>query len=1041
MRKLASIFHAVMLLLLLFFPFHSFSQSSTVSGTVKSADKNEPLTGATVKVDGAPTVVQTNDKGNYLIKASVGQTLTVSYIGYATQKIKVTSNVLNITMELAVNSGDEVVVTAYGQKRSKKELSYQVQEIKGDEVADTRRENFLNALAGRVAGATITPSSGMPGASTQIMLRGGTSIDGNNQPLFVVDGIPYDNQTLNQENIVGGGANRNSDYGNRGADINPEDIETITILKGPEAAALYGSDGAAGAIIITTRKGTKGKASVYYDNSFSWANVNRFPKIQTDYGRGINGISDNSSTINMASISSTLYLSYFGDKIAPGTQVYNNMKNFYQTGTTQNHNLSVEGGSDAATYRLSANYLTQTGTNPGTGFDKFSAKMSGTLKVSSKINILSSLTYTKTNTDKVSKGTFGSFLTLLTWPFYDDVTNWVNANGTRRYVRGTSAEYDNPLWDANKNPWSDKMDRITGNVTANIQLFPWWTAALTTGVDYYTQIGDRLVNPLSSEYVSVGGYYSIYEQTTRNISNQLSTTFRKKINDFDNRLSFGFVNDDNRTDIQSQDGTQLYEPDFRSINNTLLASRNSMYSMSSTRKVRFWGNYNLSFRNGLANFSLTGSREGNSTFMSRKIDKDPFYNFGAASLNFVLSDLEAIKKITWITYLKPRVSYGTTGKGPATPFNIDPKFTPATTTGGGYSLGTTAANYNLQPERTYNIEYGAEMQFFKNRFSLDFTIYNMRSKNQIVGARVSYGTGSVIQYINGGEVTNKGIEILANVDVIKSKNFNWRTTLNYSRNRGTITQMPSGLPTYYNSDSWVAGNIRSQMFVGAANGNLAGFISARNTNGQLLINPSTGLPTYNAESFVSIGNRAPDWTGGIINRFSYKNLTLSFTLDIRRGGQVFNGNEFLLYHIGLSTRTVDRNKLVIFDGVLQDGMQNTTNPTKNTVMINPLTMSDYYSSVAANPESQFIETVNWVRMRDLTLSYSLPSSWLKKQKVVSSASVFLVATDLFMLTNYSGADPSVSVNNASARGYGGGGIDFGSLAAPRVFSAGCKVKF
>jgi hypothetical protein len=253
--------------------------------------------------------------------------------------------------------------------------------------------------------------------------------------------------------------------------------------------------------------------------------------------------------------------------------------------------------------------------------------------------------------------------------------------------------------------------------------------------------------------------------------------------------------------------------------------------------------------------------------------------------------------------------------------------------------------------------------------------------------------------------------------------------------------MPSGLPTYYNSDTWVAGNIRSQMFVGAPNGNMAGFISARNTDGELLINTSTGLPTYVADNFVSIGNRSPDWTGGWINRFSYKNFLLSFTLDIRKGGEVFNGNEFVLYHIGLSARTQDRDKLVIYNGVLQDGMQNTSTPTKNTIMINPMTLDDYYFSVSANPESQFVETVNWLRMRDITLSYSLPSSALRRIKPVQSASFFVSGTDVFMLTNYSGADPSVSVNNASSRGYGGGGIDFGSLAVPRGINAGFKVNF
>lgn len=1029
-----------MLLLFLACFAPSFAQSQLVKGLITDAETKTPLQGVTVKLDGTTTVVQTDEGGHYVIKGTPGQTLVFSHIGFAEQRIKITNTVLNVIMDPFTNAGDEIVVTSYGQKRSKKELSYQVQELKGEDLSNTRRENFMTALAGRVAGISVSTSSGVPGASTQIMLRGATSIDGNNQPLMIVDGVPYDNQTLDQTNIVGGGANRNSDYGNRGADINPEDIESLTILKGPEAAALYGSDGASGAIIITTRKGTKGKSSVYYDNSFRWESVNRFPETQNVYARGRNGISDVTATANLPTISSTLYMAYFGDKYAPGTTLYNNMRNFFQTGKTQNHNLAIEGGSDVATYRFSANYVDQTGTTPNTAYNKLSAKMSGTLKVSKFVNLTSSFVYTKSKTDKVTKGNGGAFMNLLTWPGDDDVRNWQTVNGGRRLIRGTDVEYDNPFWDAYKNPSADKLDRLTGNMTVTAQLYPWWTASFTTSIDFYSQIGDRLVNPASREYLGTQGYYSIYEQSTRNATNQITTSFKKKTGDFDHRLSIGFVNEDNRTDIQSQDGTNLYEKDFRSINNTLLSTRSSMASVSQIRKVRFWGNYNLSYK-GLAYLSLAASEEGNSTFMSRKTDKDPFYGFGSASFNFVLTDLDAVKKLKWLSYAKPRISYGTTGKGPTTPYNIDPKFINSVLTGGGYYLGTTAANYTLRPERTTTLEYGAELQFFNRRVSLDVTRYESRSNDQIMAARVSYGTGSVLQFINGGQVTNKGIEILAGVDVIKTRKFYWRSTLNFARNRGVITKMPAGLPTFYNSDTWVAGNIRSQMFVGAPNGNLAGFISARNTNGDLLINPATGLPTNNSESFVSIGNRAPDWTGGWTNRFDYKNFSLSFTLDIRKGGQVFNGNEFLLYHIGLSARSLDRDKLVVYNGVLQDGMQNTATPTKNTILINPLTVDDYYFSVAANPESQFIETVNWVRMRDLSLSYNLPASLLKKQKVVQNVSFFVVGTDLFMITNYSGADPTVSVNNASSRGFGGSGIDFGSLASPRGVAFGCKVKF
>jgi hypothetical protein len=355
-------------------------------------------------------------------------------------------------------------------------------------------------------------------------------------------------------------------------------------------------------------------------------------------------------------------------------------------------------------------------------------------------------------------------------------------------------------------------------------------------------------------------------------------------------------------------------------------------------------------------------------------------------------------------------------------------------------LGTTASNTGLKPEYSKTFEYGAEFALFKNKLTLDVTRYNIKSTDQIIQARVSYGTGSVTKFINGGEVTNKGVEILATVEVAKTRNLLWKTSFTFASNRGVITQMPAGLPTYYNSDTWAIANLRSQMFVGAANGNLAGYITARNTTGDLLINPSSGLPTYTPE-FLTVGNRQPDWTGGVVNRVQYKDFSLIFTLDVRRGGQVFNGNEFLLYHIGLSNQSLDRDKLLVYKGVLQDGTQNTANPIPNTITINPLTMDEYYTSVSANPESSFIETVNWLRLRDLTLAYNIPSKLIRRQKLIGSASIFVTGTDLLMFTNYSGADPSVNVNNAATRGYGGAGIDYGALAAPRGINVGCKIKF
>jgi len=333
------------------------------------------------------------------------------------------------------------------------------------------------------------------------------------------------------------------------------------------------------------------------------------------------------------------------------------------------------------------------------------------------------------------------------------------------------------------------------------------------------------------------------------------------------------------------------------------------------------------------------------------------------------------------------------------------------------------------------------LKFFNNRLSIDFTRYSLTSKGQIIANRVSYGTGYVLKYLNGGSVENRGIEAVVTANVIKSKKLNWDVTVNFDRNRGRVVSLPSGLPTYYDSDTWVFGNIRSQVYPGVSISNLASSQIVRNTAGDILINPLTGLPSINAAlDFVPVGDRQPDFKIGLINTFYYRNFTLSFNLDFRKGGDVWNGNEYYLYVTGLSKRTLDRETPVVINGVLNDGLQNTTNPTRNSITIYPYYRSDYYTAGNVT-EADFIETVNWMRLRDATLTYTLPKSLLKRQKIISNASVFITGTDLFMITNYTGADPSVNSNTAFSRGYGGSGIDYGAISTPRGINVGCKIQF
>jgi ferric enterobactin receptor len=1020
------------------------AQAQKVSGTVVSSDDNSPLLGVTVtnKTTGSGST-QTNAVGYFTINATKGQVLVFTYVGFSRQEITVGDQTI-IGVKLLTNEKEGSVVTVYGMRKSKRELGYFAQEVKGEDIAQTKRENFLNALSGRVAGVNITPTSGLPGSSTSIVLRGVTSIGGNNQPLIVVDGIPYDNQTINQENLASGNSvalgNRSSDYTNRAADINSEDIETLTVLKGPEATALYGSDGASGAIIITTKKGKAGRANVTYTNSFRVDRVYRFPETQRTYARGANGVYDANATVNP--FAGGLLYAYFGPKYPANTKFYDNFDAFFKDGFTQNHNINVDGGSEGITYRLSGNFIDQKGMVPNTAFQRYTIRLGNGIRISPKLNLQTSLTYTGSKTKKAPKGVGSYFLTLLNFPADVDASIYTNPDGSKKPIRGVAlgtTDSDNPFWDVNKNKASDRTDRFNGNGTISYDPSKSLNFTWATGVDMYTSTGDYLTHPQSRFGFSTNGFYSVYEQVTRNTSNVIKGTYRKKFGNFQNTVTVGFAADDFKTRIESQRGEQYYELGYESLNNTAPTSQLAKTTVLNYRLVRFFANYSVGYKN-MVFVSVAGSREGNSKLNSAVVEKDPFYSYGSGSLSFVFTDIKGVDKIDWLSYGKLRVSYGTTGKGPVTPYIIDEQFVAQITTGGGYALGVTGSNQRLTRESTRNLEYGAEFRFLNDRFSIDFTRYQLRSADQILSARSSYGTGYILKYFNGGLVQNRGFEVTLKGDIIKKSKFTWDALVNFDLNRGKILEMPKSLPTYYDSDTWVFGNLRSQAYVGASTGNLSGSIYGMNTNNQILISPTTGLPTSTGADFYLVGDRQPDFKVGVINTFHYGDWSLNFNLDFRYGGDVFNGNAYFLWLTGLSPRTMDREQPRVITGVLNDGLQNTSDPTKNSILVSPYYRSDYYGATN-NTESDFIENVKWMRLRDATLSYTFPSKLMKKQKVFKSVSVYVTGTDLFMITNYTGADPSVNANTASGKGYGGAGIDYGTLSTPRGLLIGCNVKF
>ncbi|WP_080241568.1 SusC/RagA family TonB-linked outer membrane protein [Spirosoma rigui] len=1015
------------LLVLLFYCttlLSTYAQDRTITGKVLSADDNTPIPGASVVVQGTTRGTTTDAVGNFRIQASRGQTLRVSFIGTTTQDVVVgNADVVTISLKQEASALNEVVVTALGIKQEKRALGYSVQEVKGTDLAQTQRENFLNSLNGRVAGAMITSTSGNPGASTSIMLRGISSIGSNNQPLFVVDGLPIDNKTFSQGALVSDSPNRNNDYQNRAADINPNDIETLTVLKGPEAAALYGIDAASGAIVITTKKGAAGRGRITYDNAFRFDDAYRFPKFQTTFGPGDNGAFN------------TPTRAYFGPRYASDAPRFDNVGNFFQTGFTQRHNLSVEGGSDRSTYRLSTSYTTQTGVVPNTKFDRTSIRLTGSSKVSDKFDVTTSFNYIGTQNIKAGKGAGSTLLALLYWPVTDDARNYLNSDGTRRRLLTTAnsdvTDIDNPFFSVYKNQNSDRTNRILGNATLNYDVASWLNLRTVLGADIYSTLGNQLAHPQSNLGYSTRGSIENFTQVSQLLNGQFLATAKKQFGDVNTSLLVGTAVEDRRDNTDAVLGQQFYDPNFNGINNTPPTTQRAKNTLIRRRLQGVFGQLTVNYKD-LLYVNATGRNDWSSTL---PIASRSFF-YPSVSTSLVLTEIPALQGGKIVSFAKIRASYAEVGKD-APPYNVASNLAAQPTTGGGLSYGVYGGNPGLKPERTQSYEIGTDVRLFNGRLTADVAYFSRNAKDQITAPRISYATGFVLQYINSGTINSRGIEVQLGGNPVRRGDFNWDVLANFTRNESTVKSIPAGQTEFYVSDTWLFANVRNSLFVGRPATTFGGNAYLRNDRGDILINPTTGYPIKNT-NFVEIGDRNPDFLIGLTNTFRYKNWNLSALLDIRKGGDVYNANELYLYVQGLSRFTVDREQARVVKGVLRDGLENTATPTVNTIQVTPSVRNDFYSS--AYVDEDFIEKdINWMRLRDVTLSYTFPATMLARQKAIKAASVFFTGTDLFLLTNYTGADPAVNGLNASTGGSGAAGFDYGTIAAPRGLSFGLRV--
>lgn len=995
------------------------AQQKTVTGRVTS-EQGSPLAAAQVVVRGTNTGTTTNEVGTYSIRVAVGQVLQFRRIGYAPIERTVgTDDVINVQLRPSVANLDDVVVTALGETTVQREIGTSQQIVQGATIAQTQRENFLNALQGRVAGVEVNSSSGVPGASSQITIRGVSSISSSNQPLFIIDGLPMDNKTMNTGALASGGIaagsleNRGVDFTNRAADLNPEDIESIVVLKGPEAAALYGIDAANGAVVITTKRGQPG-GGFEYSNRFRIETTRAQPELQRQYG-----ISDEGSATFL----------YWGAPYAAGTQFYDNVDGFFQTATSQAHNLAFSGAApdNQLSYRISGSITQSEGVVPNSTYDRYNISGASQAQVNDWLNVDLTMQYAFADNEQTFKGAGGPLIGLLVWPQTDDARDWLTPAGTRRRVTELTAgaEIDNPYFNVNRNHVATQNNRIIANLGLRFTPFSWASLKTNLGTDTYVNQTEILRHPESAFGISQNGQIDVADDVTRSLNAQTLLNINPIALTDDISLS-GLVGNqisDYKTTTDAAWGRDFLEPNFVSVNNTNV--RSSRTTIAQRRLIGLFAQATLDYKNYLF-VNLTGRNDWTSTIPE---ERNSFF-YPGVSASFIFSD--AFPSVGRFMTGKLRAAYAEVGKD-ASPYAYRPALEYKTTSYGGYGYGFWGPNVNLRPEFATSYEFGTELTFLDGRLGIDATVYRKETEDQIVNnIRGSYGTGFVLFNLNGASTRNEGLELTMRGTPLVRDDFSWDVIANFDRSRGRVLALPNELPESYNSDTWLYGNIRNGTAPGLSTRSLTGTFYLRNDAGEMLISPTTGLP-LRSTTFVDAGyDRQPDWTLGLTNTFNWGPAQLSFLWDFRRGGDVFNATEHYLTARGLSTRTLDRDEPRVIEGVLRDGKENTANPTRNNIVVVPSVQTSYYLAMS---EEQFIEKdVNWARLRDVTVSYQLPPRF-------GRTSVYVTGTDLLLFTNYSGLDPVVNGNTAAVGGSGAVGVDFGNFPMPRGFNVGLRTAF
>ncbi|RRB02202.1 SusC/RagA family TonB-linked outer membrane protein [Larkinella rosea] len=1009
-------------LLCVLFALPALAQDRTVTGKVTSSDDGSTLPGVSIQLKGTSRGTTTDSDGNYsLPNVPANARLVFSFIGTATQEIVVgNQSTINVQLKSDASQLSEVVVTAQGIERDRRSLGYSTQDVRGDVLAQRSEPNVLNALQGKLAGVNITPSSGAPGASTNINIRGITSFNGSNQPLIVVDGVIFNNDV--NRNPSTDNSLFSAQASNRLADINPESIESINVLKGPAASVLYGSRASAGAIVITTKTGRnmKGKTEVTVNSSFNVQNVYGLPPLQNDYGQGTQN--------NFINTSGNSWGPKFGGSLTQVTtlqgntvpyQAYpDNVKNFYDQGSVWQNSFNIASGDERRNYILAVGNTLQKGIVPNSKFDRTNVQVGGESKLQNGLKLSSTVTYVKTAQNGTPVGNGGSAFGQITRipRSYDlNGTPYQDAQGKSIYYSTTQ---NHPLWSAYNETMKSQVDRVFGNFQVGYDFAKWLNVSYRVTADTYT---DRRKMSFAIGSARGPAGQIIEDMFFRSELNGDLLINAHKDNLFLEGLNANILLGNNINQRRDQNTTlsaqQLTIPGFYNVSNGSVFTA-SQENNTKRRLVGYYGQLSLGYQNYLF-VELSGRVDQSSTLP--KANNTYFYP--AASVSFVPTDAFKLNSNV-LSYAKVRASVARVGRD-ADPYLLNSVFVASSygnnsasitfpiSVGGanlpGFSPSTRIGNNNLTPEFVRSYEFGLNLGLFRNRASLDLAYFDTRSTNQIFNVSVSNSTGYDTRTTNVGALSNKGIELVLNTTPVRLQNgFKWDLVLNFTRIRNKVEEIAPGVTQSPITGGAFVG-INPSIVVGQPYGVIVGTANARSPQGQYLINPNTGLFVPGIAGQV-ISNPNPNWTAGLTNTFSYKGLALSVLFDTRQGGQLYSFGAVDLRGQGhLAVTGIDRDQPRILPGVIEvtnaDGSK-TYNP--NNIQ---LSAQNYWANLGGLASEAAVFDATVYRLRELALNYSLPASLIGKTPF-GAVSIGVSGRNLwFYAPNYM-ADPETNTQGA-----------------------------